>query len=347
MSRLLLALRLALCLVVAMLGASSVMPGSSAAQATPARGVVSGTIRSGTAGSSLPTLAVQLIVVSRQGAITSVHARTEAGRFRFEVSADPTVTYLLRTEYQGVPYIDQAPILLSTEASSVNRDLTVYEVTSSRPAQRITSTVVSVLGVDPDQARLHLQRRDTVVTSGDRVYLGGADGVTLRVPAPEGILGVAAEQGLDGKAAVDGQTVTSTQPLRPGETVVVTGLVVGYDSALDVYRVRVVAPLPTDRLEVMVPKRFTGTIEAGSGATRAADRDADGERWMVVERRGAAREGESLLVTMRGLSGRNAQNPLVELPGAGVAAGIAIAVVVVGVAVAARLRRVAGAEAGA
>ena len=319
----------------------TVQPQAESAQASPVRGVVSGTVRNGTAGAplpSLPALAVQLIVVTRQGAVTSVQTTAEGGRFRFEVPADPAVTYLLRTEYQGVPYIDQAPVLLSAEASSATRELTVYEVTRDRPTQRIRSTVVMVRGIDPEQSRLHLERRDTVVTSGDRVYVGTPDGVTLRVPAPEGIRGVSAEQGLDGKAAVDGQTVTSTQPLRPGETVVVTDLVVGYDPALDTYRVRAVAPLPTERLEVWVPKRFAGTVEAGSGAARAADRDADDERWTVVERRGAAQAGESLLVTLRGLSGRNAPNALVTLPGAGVAAAVALAIVAGGVAAASRWR---------
>ena len=125
----------------------TVQPQAESAQASPVRGVVSGTVRNGTAGAplpSLPALAVQLIVVTRQGAVTSVQTTAEGGRFRFEVPADPAVTYLLRTEYQGVPYIDQAPVLLSAEASSATRELTVYEVTRDRPTQRIRSTVVMV-----------------------------------------------------------------------------------------------------------------------------------------------------------------------------------------------------------
>ena len=335
-------LTILLCGIVA-LGLAASTSSHVAAQAR-ATGVVSGTIRNGSAGATLPTLSVQLIVISRTSAVTSLVATAEGGRFRFEVPADATVTYLLRTEYQGVPYFDPVPILLSPEANIVARELMVYEVTRERPAQRITSTIVSVRGIDPEAARLHLQRRDVVVTAGDRVYLGGADGVTLRVPAPEGILGVAEDQGIDGLAAVDGQTVTSTQPLRPGESVVVTSLVVGYDPAVDVYRVRVVAPLPTERLEVWVPERFGGTVEPGAGAARAASREADDERWTVVERRGAAPEGESLVVTMRGLSGRNAPNPLVERRGAAVAVLLALAVIAGGVTAVARLRR-PGAEA--
>ena len=248
------------------------------------------------------------------------------GRFRFEARADALLTYLLRTEHAGIPYLDQAPLLISPELPTAQRDLVVWETTDARPALRIAQTTVTVLGVERSTGRIQLQREDRVVHDGDRVWVGGADGVTLRVPGPEGLEGVEAQQGFDGAAGVDGQTVTSTRPVRPGTTTFVATLVVGYDLAQDAYRLRVTAPLPTDEMEVWVPERFANDIDAADARTASEERD--GERWRVIRSTGAAREGEGLVVSIEGLSGRQPDNPLTTTRGAAVASALALLVLV-------------------
>lgn len=294
-------------------------------------GVISGTVRNGTAGAAPAEVPVQLITVPRSGAISALGTTTVGGRFRFEAPADATATYLLRAEYAGVPYVDEVPVLIAREAPTVERELVVWEVTTERPALRSEATSVSLQAVDRASARMQLRREDRVVNPSDRVYLGGTAGggerVTLRFPAPEGLVAVREEQAYDGSAATDGQTVTSTRPLRPGVTNIVTDMVVGYDPAVAQTVLRVTAPLPTDRLEVRVPARAVDSVRALTDAVRVPDLEQDGERWLVVRRRTAPREGESVVVALLGLSGRQPANALTSVQGAAVALTVALLVV--------------------
>lgn len=291
-------------------------------------GMISGTVRNGTAEAVPAEVNVHLITITRSGAISARETMTVDGRFRFEASADATATYLLRAEYAGVPYLDEVPVLIAPEAPTVERALVVWEVTNERPAAlRSEGTVVSVQAVDRASARMQLQREDRVVNPGDRVYIGGDERVTLRFPAPEGLVAVREEQAYDGSAATDGQTVTSTRPLRPGVTKVVTDMVVGYDPAAAQTVLRVTTPLPAERLEVRVPARVVDSVRALADAVRAPDVEEDGVRWLVVRRGAAAREGESVVVALVGLSGQQPENALTSQRGAVMAVVVALLVV--------------------
>src|SRR5438309_1997307 len=95
----------------------------------PGPGVISGMVRNGTGGAPVPAIAVQLIAVPAVGPIGAQQQTTVNGAFRFEAPADPTVSYLIRTEYGGVPYLDRAPILISRELPTAERDVMVWETT--------------------------------------------------------------------------------------------------------------------------------------------------------------------------------------------------------------------------
>jgi hypothetical protein len=312
------------------------LPQMAAAQALPASGVISGTVRNGTAGASMPAVQVQLIAIPPSGPISTQQTVTVDGRFRFEARADASLTYLLRTEHAGIPYLDQAPLLISPELPTAERDLLVWETMDVRPALRIEQTTLTVLSIERSTGRMQLQREDRVVHDGDRVWVGDTDNVTLRVPGPEGLQGVEAQQGFDGAAGVDGQTVTSTRPVRPGTTTFVATMVVGYDLTQDAYRLRVTAPLPTDAIEVWVPERFANDIDAAGARTVSEERD--GERWRVIRSSEAAREGEGLVVNIEGLSGRQPDNPLTTTRGAAVASALSLLALVAGAVVLFRLR---------
>jgi hypothetical protein len=306
-------------------------------QASPP-GSVSGTVRNGTAGmTSVEGVEVQLLALTRDGRVSSQDAPVVDGRFEFRPPASATVTYILRVTYQGVAYLEP-PILLSPEVPDDRREITVYEATTEASGLRIESTVVSVQGLDRAQGQLTLQREDQVINATDRVYVGGDDRVSLRLPAPEGVIDMLDAETLEGESMLDGGVAATTQPLKPGVNLIVTRYLVGYDRAADEYRIRVTAPLPTAHMEIWVPERFVRDIELGADATVADDRVLEGEQWRVVARDGAAAEGEGLTATAEGLSRSNAANPLTQWPGVAAAVVLSLAAVLVGVALLSRVR---------
>ncbi len=322
------AARRALLAVALLLGALALGSTTGGAQAqAQAQGVISGAVRNGTAGAP-PALdvRVELIAIGARAELTSQQQQPVDGRFRFVVAADATVSYVLRTVYQGVPYLSEPPLLLSPEAPEATRDMVVYERATEPPPLRISSTVVSVRGLDQAAGTLELQREDEVENASDRAWAGGADGITLRTPAPPGARRASDLSGLATVTLADG-AVTTTQPLLPGRQLVVTRLAVAYDRAAAQYRLRVTAPLPTARIEAWVPARFLEDVTAEGDARAAATRTLEGERWRVVERAGPTGPGEALVVTLAGLGGARATNPLTQPTGAALGAAIAIAVV--------------------
>ncbi|MFA7296064.1 MAG: hypothetical protein WC211_02625 [Dehalococcoidia bacterium] len=306
---------------------------------TAVMGTVSGIVRNGTAGAPTPVVTMQLIAVLPNGQIGAQSIETRDGTFRFAAPADATVTYLLRTEYAGVPYLDPVPVLLGAEAPTVDRTITVWETTDARPSLRIARTTVYVEGIDGATARLQLRREDVVESAGDRVYVGGADRRTLRLPTPDGAVAVDAQQSFDGSADLEQGVVVTTQPLRPGQTTVTTRLLVEYDVRAGEYALRVTAPLPTAVVEVHAPTSLVGGVRPLANAEVAKPVDAGGERWQVTRRTSAAAEGESMVVQLRGLSGLQAANPLTSQRGAATGAAVALGVLAVGALAALQVRR--------
>lgn len=343
MRRLVVALGMACVLALTVNEARAQTPTPSA----PLLGTVSGVIRNGTAGAPTPVLTVQLIAVLPSGQIGAQSMETRDGTFRFAAPADPSVTYLLRTEYAGVPYLDQAPVLIAREAPNVERTLTVWETTSTQPTLRIARTTVYVEGIDGATGRLQLRREDVVENASDRVYIGGADHRTLRLPTPDGVVAVDAEQSFDGTAELEQGVVVTTQPLRPGQTTVRTRMLTEYDVRLSEYALRITAPLPTAEMELHAPESLVGGVRPVVNAEVVKPVDAEGERWQVTRRTAPAAEGESMVVLLRGLSGLQASNPLTSMQGAALGAAVALAVLVVGAVAVARTRGAAPGEAAA
>ncbi len=310
------------------------------------QGSVSGSVVNGTRGvTSVEGVEVQLLALAGGGQVTSEAETVVDGRFTFTPPASATVTYVLRATYQGVSYLIEPPILLSPEVPNDEREITVYETTNEATGLSIDSTVLSLQGLDRTQAQLTLQREDQVLNPTDRVYVGGDDRVSLRLPAPEGVIELLDSESIEGESKLDGGIATTTQPLKPGMNLIVTRYLVGYDRAADEYRLRVTAPLPTEHMEIWVPERFIGEIELGADAARADDETLQGERWNVIARTGAAGEGEGVTATVDGLSTPNAANPLTELPGAAIAALVALVALLAGVFFLSRLRFSWGGEA--
>ena len=277
---------------------------------------------------------MQLIVLGGDGVRETFESTTEAGRFAFEVEPDPALSYVVRVVFEGVQYL-APPALLSPELPTAEVEVVVHATTREPPPLTIERTSVTVVTLDRANARIAFVREDEVRNPGDRVYIGGEDGVTLRLPLPDGVV---AAEGVGGEARVEGGTLAVAEALRPGATTIVTRYVVGYDRARDAYALRVTAPLPAARMEVAVPTRFADAIRPLAGAIDAGTRDDGGERSAIVARDGAA-AGESVSVLLEGLAGRNAPNPLTGTAGAAVALALALAIIGGGAALGRLARR--------
>ncbi len=328
------ALVLAACALAAALAAPALLAAPAPAQ--PA-GRIEGVVRQGTAGApAIDAVAVRLLVLGADGAEAARETTTRGGRFAFEVAADPALSYVVSTTHAGLPYL-APPVLLDAALPAAEVELVVHETTRERPPLTIARTLVTVVALDRANARLELVREDELVHGGDRVYLGGADGVTLRLPLPAGTVSAGVAGG-EGEHRVEDGALAVAAPLRPGAAMIVTRYAVGYDRARDAHELRAAAPLPTARMEIDVPTRFAERIEPLAGSRRAGVRDEGGERVLRVAREGEARAGETAGALLRGLSGRNAANPLAG--GRGALGGLALALAILGAGAA--LARAAG-----
>ena len=309
-------------LVVCAAAACALSGGLASAQQPEGR--ISGVVLVGDAGPATEPVTVQLIVLGDSGVQSAQETTTEAGRFAFEVEPDIELSYVVRVVYDGVQYL-APPVLLSRELPTAEVEMVVYAKTTEPPPLAIERTTVTVLGLDRADARITFVRADEVRNPSDRIFVGGEDGVTLRIPLPDSV--VVAESGGEGDSRVEGGTLAVGTALRPGVTTVVSRYVVGYDRARDAYALRVTAPLPTEHMEVAVPTRFADDIRPLAGSIAAGTRDDGGERTTLVAHEGAAGAGESVSVLLDGLAGRNAPNPLTGRGGAAIAVTLALAII--------------------
>ena len=280
---------------------------------------------SGTAGATLTgAVEVELITLGEAASVGVERAPARDGRAEFAVPTDPMLTHVPRVKYRGVQYFGD-PVLLSPELPAAEVSVRVYETASEPPPLSVRETTVTVIALDRAASQLTLVREDLVENPTDRVYVGsGAAGATLRIPLPERTL-AASGLGEEGRYRLGAGTLDASLPLRPGVTSVVTTYTVGYDPGRDDYRLRVTAPLPTGRVEVLVPERFVGELAPLAGARSAPATQLEGEPALVATGEGAARAGEGVLVELRGLAGSTASNPLTEGRGPVAASALALA----------------------
>ena len=297
-----------------------------AAAQTP-DGEIRGRIVQGSANAPAPEgIPVELIILGGPDGLETADTVSGArGTFLFEAPADPQRTYVVRVEHHGVQYLSP-PLLLSRELPTTDVEITIFEATRERPELRIESTLVRLLALDRAAAQLTIERIDEVTNPADRIYVGDEEGVTLRLPLPDGVA-AASGAGTDSGFAIEGGVIAATMALRPGVSSVVTRYVVGYDRAEDAYTLRITAPFPTGRMEIEVPGRFIQDLEPLGESEQADAREISGERVEVIARP-AARPGESVSVRLEGLAGRNAANPLTGRGGA--LAGVLLALAVTG-----------------
>ena len=331
-------------LVASLVGALAFLATAGVGAQNPSQGVITGEVAMGTAGAELDAgLVVQFIVLGESGVTGTLDVPAPGGQFSVEVPLDPSVQYVQRAIYEGVQYFGESVRLTPEAPRATVAPLVVYAATEETPELSLAQTIVTVVALDLGRGELGLVREDLVVNPSDRVYVGRASNVTLRLPAPDGTVEAAGENP-DGRFTLQDGIVTTTVPIRAmGETGIVTRYLVEYEPAGDRYVLRVTVPIPTDRIVVRVPESFARSLEPQSPATAGegellAIGDAEPVPLRTVVLEGAG-PGESLIVVLDGLSPRLNENPLTEAPGSIIAGAVALVVIAAATTVFLRLGR--------
>ena len=321
-----------LAVAVAMLVAMPATAPRAEAQGAPGR--VTGTITSGTAGVTIPdSVTVRLIVLDGARIGEAVPATVSGGRYTATAPIVAGRVLLPHLVYEGVDYFSD-PVTLADGAAGAreaSRDFLVYAATREAPQLAVLFSTVTVVAIDRDRAQIGLLREDVVANPGDRVFIGDAQGITLRIPAPTGAVEASGDNA-DGRFALERGTLTTTVPIRPGRvTSIVTRYLVGYDPRADRYALRVTAALPTERVVVRVPEGYVRSVEPEAGARRMPDErltgQMEGQMLQVVHSTSSVRPGGGVVVDLVGLSQAVPQlNPLTEPRGAAIASALAFAI---------------------
>ena len=313
--------RLAAVVVALLLGGSAVLAPRAVAQQPAAEGVVSGSVTMASAGATFEgALEVELIILEGSQARGSVKTPVMNGKYEVSVPASATRTYVPRVTYQRVNYFGD-PVRFTDTERAATRDFTIHATTDQASVLTLIQTIVTVVGLDRGTGEMGVLREDVVAVTGDRTYTGGASGVTLRLPAPEGATEATEEEG---SATFANGVLSVTTPIRPGEaTSIITSYLVKYDPARDRYRLRVTVPIPAQSVVARVPREFARGIRAVAPAEQVDDQvlKDDARTVLHVVRTPASIEaGQSLLVDIDGVGGAIQHHPLTEQPGASIAA---------------------------
>jgi hypothetical protein len=304
---------------------------------------VSGAITSGTEGMTVGNnVQVRLIILDGAKVSDAVPAKVSGGRYTATAPLAAGRVIVPHATFEGVDYFGDA-IAVTDTTREVTRDFRVYGTTHDAPALAIASSTITVVAINRDEAKMGLLREDMVANPSDRVYLGDAFGVTLRIPAPNGTVEATGDNP-EGEFKFERGVLTTTTPIRPGKlTPIVTRYVVGYDPAVDQYGLRLTTPLPAERLAVRVPQGYARSVKPEGDAKRGPDErltgQGEGEVLQVVQSTGSVRPGGGILVNLAGLSKAVPQsNPLTERRGAAIASLLALAILGGGTAAAWRRR---------
>lgn len=300
-----------------------------AAQQPAPEGVVHGRITMASAGAVLEgTLEVEFVILEGAQATGSVKTPAKGGIYEARVPVIESRTYVPRLNYSGVDYFGE-PVRFTGSERDVTRDFTVYATTDRANSIRLVQTIVTVIGIDPQQGKLGILREDVMSLAGDRVYTGGPTGVTFRVPAPSGTTEASEE---DGNGTFADGVLSITTPIRPGAaaSIITSTYLVKYDPAVDRYRLRVTVPVPAETVVVRVPRDYVRNVRPVAPAVKGDDQviqDEDRTVLSVVRTPARIEAGQSLVVDIDGVAGTLRHHPLTEQPGASIAAATVLAMV--------------------
>lgn len=323
--------RLASLAVAALLALAGTIAGLSpvVAQEAASEAVVRGRVTMGSSGASLEgAVEVELIILEGSNASGSVKTPVTNGAYELRVPATVSRTYVPRVNYMNVNYFAD-PVRFTGSEREFSRDFTVYATTDRPNALRLLETIVTVIAIDPKQGQLGLLREDVLGLAGDRVYVGGAGGVTFRIPVPTGTTEAKEE---DGNGALANGVLSVTTPIRPGSaaSIITSTYLVKYDPAVDRYRLRVTVPVPAESIVARVPRDYVRSVRPVVPAVKGDEQvleDEDRTVLTIVRSSARVEAGQSLLLDIDGVAGELQHHPLTEQPGASIATAAVLAII--------------------
>ncbi len=267
-------------LSVALLLGLALVPAPVAAAGTEA---IDGTVVDGTAGATMPRGLVVTLRGVGQGHQFTVDQSTPVasdGHFSFpSVPADPSVTYVVSTEYAGVPYLTAIP--KASGQPTVPVKITVYEPTTSDAAIHVQSQSWLLGSLDVAKQQASVLALLVISNDGDRVYVGdhrgdpgsAVPGVlprTIRFILPDGASDFQPQMGLDpSKLLPVANGFVDTAPVLPGQHDIAYTFRIGY--AETVAELHTTIPYPTAKLRFLAPDaglEFRTDILADDGTTQ-------------------------------------------------------------------------------
>jgi hypothetical protein len=272
-------------------------------------GSVSGTVSNGTEGGG--DVVGTTVYLSRFQGMDLVEELTttvdEDGTYRFEdLPINPGEAYLATVEYEGLPF--RSSMILLTQESDAERDVTVFEPTSDPAVLRIISRGVVIAGADPDIARVNVLEILAIENDSDRAYVGDESGAVLLLPIPRDATDVRPEPGFDyGQLRIDGNVLISTGPVLPGSHNPMISYAIPYEGRSATLSIGVA--MPTATLRVLVEEGTydissqtlspAGTVDIGGGRydVLSVDRPVIGDT-LTVRVSGLPRENWSLPIGM-------------------------------------------------
>jgi len=213
-------------------------------------------------------------------------------------------------------FSDPSSVRFDNSTPSASIAFEVYSTTTEAPELSIETTTVIAVSLERSNSTITLIREDEINRNEPTVFVGGEDGVTLRIPVPDGTIDAGGMEADDPNFRFESGTVNSSVPIRPGLNSIVTSYTVGYDALQDMYRLRVTSPLPTDQIEARVPERFVSRLDPFDDARRIADTEFEGETILKIELTGPVTPGKGLVVDLIGLSGAAPDHVLTSTLGA-------------------------------
>lgn len=181
-------------------------------------GSVSGRVTNGTeGGGDVAGLEVEL---SRFEGMDQVETYTttveEDGSYEFtDLPVNQGEAFLATVTYQGVDF--RSGMILLTQETSAERDITIFEQTDDRSVLRIISRGIVIAGADSETGLVEILEIIALENESDRVFVGDEQGIVLRLAMPEDASEISPQPGFEfGQMRFEDNVLVSTGGVLPG-----------------------------------------------------------------------------------------------------------------------------------
>jgi hypothetical protein len=288
-----------LALAAAMLLCAISTPPASA-QAT---GNISGTVTNATTNQPVAGATVTLSQFASQSAesVDTTTTTDQQGQYAFPaVDTSDGFVYATSVTYAGALY--SSGMLRFEGVDALTGNIIVFEGTTDPSIVRLTARAVILAGVDPEQRSVTVTDLYVFAVTGDRAFVAGEDGRTLRFSVPPSAIEVSPRPGFNfGNVSIEGNTVYATSALRPGEANASLDYVIPYAERL--VELPLTAEYPTSVLRVLLPVDGDGDLRATADGVTLLDEGIipiEGQQYHMWTTE-ALQPGQPMTLTFTGL----------------------------------------------